>query len=371
MQVPFVDLSAALKSNRKDILEAVNRVLDGHNLIMGPELAKFEDEFAHYCGAKHCIGVGNGLDAISLSLRALDIGEGDEVIVPSQTFIATWLGVSHVGATPVEVDVELETCLLDPQKIEAKITQKTKAILPVHLFGQPAKMDRICEIARKHGLTVIEDAAQAHGANYNGVRTGKLGDLATFSFYPTKNLGAYGDGGAVVTDNDDLASKLRRLRNYGSDKKYVHEEIGYNSRLDELQAAILRVNLRQLDQNNSRRRLAANYYSKHLADLPGLSLPHEMDGVDHVYHLYVVRHERRDDVLSSLRDRGVGVAIHYPGAPGEQPAYADNYGQHSDGSTFGRLAAHTSLSLPLWPEITTSQQDFVIQALKEILSSLK
>ncbi|MFT0891831.1 DegT/DnrJ/EryC1/StrS family aminotransferase [Pseudochelatococcus sp. G4_1912] len=226
MQVPFVDLTGYLQDDRAAVLEAISGVLDRQHLIMGPELVAFEKEFAEYCGARHCIGVGNGLEALSLTLRALGIGPGDEVIVPSQTFVATWLGVSHVGATPVSVDVDLGTALLDPARIEARITPRTRAIIPVHLYGQPADMAPIMAIAEKHGLFVLEDSAQAHGARYQGQRAGTLGHAAGFSFYPTKNLGAYGDGGAIVTNDDALAERLRRLRNYGSPEKYVHTEVG-------------------------------------------------------------------------------------------------------------------------------------------------
>lgn len=365
MKVPFVDLSGYLQDDRAAVLEAINGVLDRQHLIMGPELSAFEKEFADYCGARHCIGVGNGLEALSLALRARGIGPGDEVIVPSQTFVATWLGVSHVGATPVSVDIELDTALLDPAKIEARITSRTRAIIPVHLYGQPVDMAPIMAIAEKHDLFVLEDAAQAHGARYNGKRAGALGHAAGFSFYPTKNLGAYGDGGAIVTNDDGLASQLRSLRNYGSPEKYVHTEIGYNSRLDEMQAAVLRVHLRSLNARNQQRREAAAYYTQALADVPGLSLPVVRDDAEHVYHLYVVRHEKRDVILRELQRLGIGAAVHYPIAPGDQKAYMMGAVINEPGNN-GAISANTCLSLPLWPGISHAQQDIVIGALKDI-----
>lgn len=369
MQVPFVDLTGYLQDDRAAVLEAISGVLDRQHLIMGPELVAFEKEFAEYCGARHCIGVGNGLEALSLTLRALGIGPGDEVIVPSQTFVATWLGVSHVGATPVSVDVDLGTALLDPAGIEARITPRTRAIIPVHLYGQPADMAPIMAIAEKHGLFVLEDSAQAHGARYQGQRAGTLGHAAGFSFYPTKNLGAYGDGGAIVTNDDALAERLRSLRNYGSPEKYVHTEVGYNTRLDEMQAAILRVHLRSLDARNQARRDAAAYYTAALADVPGLELPVVQDAVEHVYHLYVVRHAKRDAILRELQRLGIGAAIHYPIAPGDQKAYAEG-AQLSDANNNGAVSAATCLSLPLWPGITHAQQDIVVATLKDIAASL-
>lgn len=368
MRVPFVDLGAYLDSDRDAVLAAVTGVLDRQHLIMGPELAAFEQEFAAYCGARHCIGVGNGLEALSLTLRAFGIGAGDEVIVPSQTFVATWLAVSHTGATPVSVDVDPQTALIDPARIADRITPRTRAIVPVHLFGQPADIDPILALASRHGLQVLEDAAQAHGARYRGRRAGTLGHAAGFSFYPTKNLGAYGDGGAVVTDDDALAERLRSLRNYGSTQKYVHTEAGYNSRLDELQAAILRVKLRSLDANNSARREAAARYDAALAGVPGLSLPVARDDAEHVYHLYVVRHARRDEILKALQEAGIGAAVHYPIAPGDQHAYA--HGAALGAESGAAAWAATSLSLPLWPGITRAQQDDVVATLRSIVAEL-
>lgn len=367
MNVPFVDFKAALLTMREDMSAACDSVVSGGNLILGSELSAFEREFADYCGAAYCVGVANGLEAISFSLRALGVGPGDEVIVPSQTFVATWLAVSHVGATPVEVDVQADTVLIDCDKIEEAITSRTRAIVPVHLFGQAADMGKIMEIAARHGLYVVEDAAQAHGARYKGARVGTFGDLAAFSFYPTKNLGAAGDGGAIVTKSAELAAKLKRLRNYGSEKKYYHQEVGFNSRLDELQAAYLRIKLRRLDDENMRRQTAAQYYTDRLKDVASVTLLAVGTECEHVYHLFVVMVRDRDRVVEKMRAGGIDVAVHYPIAPGDQLAY--NF--HRDRATCvaGRQASANGLSLPIWPGITTTQQDAVIQALLEATES--
>lgn len=366
MNVPFVDFNAALLTMREDMLVACDNVVAGGNLILGAELSAFEREFADYCGAAHCVGVANGLEAISFSLRALGVGPGDEVIVPSQTFVATWLAVSHVGATPVEVDVDAATVLIDCDKIEAAITSRTRAIVPVHLFGQSADMGKIMEIAARHGLYVVEDAAQAHGARYKGARVGAFGDLAAFSFYPTKNLGAAGDGGAIVTQSADLAAKLKRLRNYGSEKKYYHQELGFNSRLDELQAAYLRIKLRRLDDENMRRQKAAKYYADHFKDVASVTLLSVGAECEHVYHLFVVMVHDRDAVVEKMRAREIAVTVHYPIPPGDQLAYS--FDRHRDTCVVGRHAAANGLSLPIWPGITTAQQDAVIQALLEAVA---
>ena len=287
-----------------------------------PEVDAFEAEYATYCGAAHCVGVANGLDALHLALRAMDVGPGDEVIVPSNTYIATWLAVSQCGATPVPVEPDERTFNIDPARIEAAITPRTRVLLPVHLYGQPANMDEILAIARKHGLKVLEDGAQAHGARYKGQRLGAHGDAVAWSFYPGKNLGAMGDGGAVTTNDPQLADRLRVLRNYGSRVKYVNEVQGYNSRLDPLQAAILRVKLAHLDEWNERRRAIAARYQSGLAGC-GLALPHVPEWAEPVWHLYVVQHPQRDALQQALNDAGVGTLIHYPIPPHRQQAYAD------------------------------------------------
>ena len=329
--------------------------------IMGKELEAFESEFATYCDAKHCIGVGNGLDALTLILRACDIGPGDEVIVPSHTFIATWLGVTLAGAVPVPVETDPQTFNLDPARIEEAITKKTKAVLPVHLYGLPADMDPINAIARKHGLRVIEDAAQAQGARYKGRRTGALGDAAGFSFYPGKNIGAFGDAGAITTNDDEIASRVRALRNYGSRVKYHHESPGVNSRLDELQAAFLRVKLARLDAWNARRSQIAGTYLSELAS-PGITLPGVSSSVESSWHLFVVRHGDRDSFQSNLKTAGVETLIHYPVAPHKSGAYSE---MGSMSLPIAEEMANTVVSLPIGPHMSDEEVATVVRAVKE------
>ncbi|MBI3897339.1 MAG: DegT/DnrJ/EryC1/StrS family aminotransferase [Gammaproteobacteria bacterium] len=353
MSIPFLELKAPHEELRAGLREALERVLDSGWYILGDEVAQFEQEFAGYCESRHCIGVGNGLDALHLILRAYGIGAGDEVIVPSNTYIATWLAASHAGATPVPVEPDERTYNIDPARIEAAITLRTRAIIAVHLYGQPADMDAINAIAKKHGLKVIEDAAQAHGARYKGRRVGALGDAAGFSFYPGKNLGAIGDGGAVTTNDEGLAARIRVLGNYGSRVKYHNETQGYNSRLDELQAAFLRVKLRCLDEWNSRRTRFAAEYRELLAE-GDLTLPHVPIWAEPVWHLFVVRHEERDALQKWLGDGGIGSMIHYPVPPHLQPAYVQlGYGR-GDFAVAERLA-DTVLSLPIGPHISSAQ----------------
>lgn len=352
MKVPFVDFRQSVQRNREEIIGALARVVDSGNVILGGETAAFESEFAEFCGAKHCVGVGNGLDALSLALRAAGIGPGDEVIVPSQTFIASWLAVSHVGATPVPVEIDCLTYTLDPNRIEDALTPRTRAIMPVHLFGHMSDMDSIMEIAARRNLFVLEDAAQAHGAEYKGRRAGTIGHAAGFSFYPTKNLGGLGDGGAVMTNDDRIAEGVRSLRNYGSSKKYHHDELGFNSRLDEMQAAVLRVKLRLLKSENDRRRGAAEVYRELLADENNVILPEEAEWTRHVYHLFVVRTDRRDALSAHLNEAGCASLIHYPITPGASGAYASR--TIAPQPVADRLA-NTALSLPMWPDITVSQ----------------
>lgn len=344
------------------MLEATQRVLRSGQYILGQEVEAFEEEFAAYCQAEHSVGVANGLDALILSLKALGIGPGDEVLVPSNTYIATWLAVSHIGATPVPVEPLDNTFNLDPDQLEAALTPRTRALVPVHLYGQPADLDPILAFANTHGLFVVEDAAQAHGARYKGRRIGGHGNAVCWSFYPGKNLGAIGDGGAVTTNDAVLTQKLRSLRNYGSQVKYHNEVIGWNSRLDELQAALLRVKLPYLDSGNAQRARIAALYSHKLRGLPSLTLPEVMDEVDPVWHLYTVRHSQRDDLASHLAEQGIGTMIHYPLPPHRQPAYAHL------GLTEGRLPiaeemASQLLSLPIGPTMTLEQAELVIGAI--------
>ena len=360
--VPFLDLRETYLEIKDELDAAYQRVMNSGWYILGEEVTAFEKEFAEYCGVKHCVGVGNGLEALQLILRAMGIAAGDEVIVPANTYIATWLAVSNAGATIVPVEPDERTFNLDPELIEAAITSKTKAILPVHLYGQSADMGPINEIARKHGLKVIEDAAQAHGARYRDRQVGSLGDAAGWSFYPTKNLGAYGDAGAVTTDDGEIADRVRLLRNYGSRSKYYNEEKGINSRLDELQAALLRVRLKHLDEWNRRRAKIAALY---LDELKGtdLILPGICEGADPVWHLFVVRSKRRDELQKYLKDRGVNTLVHYPVPAHLQAAYAD--------VTFAAVslpiteAIHREvLSLPIGPHQSASNETAVIEAVR-------
>jgi dTDP-4-amino-4,6-dideoxygalactose transaminase len=321
MNIPFLDLKAAYLELKPELDAAYQRVMNSGWYLLGQELEAFEAEFAAYCETKYCVGVGNGLDALHLILRALGIGPGDEVIVPSHTFIATWLAVSYAGATPVPVEPDEKTYNIDPNLIEAAITERTKAIMPVHLYGQSADMDEINALAHRYGLKVIEDAAQAHGARYKGRRTGGLGDAAGFSFYPGKNLGAFGDGGAIVTNNREIADKVRVLRNYGSLTKYHNKVQGFNSRLDELQASFLRIKLKKLDEWNARRTIVAQYYLENLAEIPSLTLPYVPSWAEPVWHLFVIRSEKRDMLAKKLKENAVQTLIHYPIPPHLSEAY--------------------------------------------------
>jgi dTDP-4-amino-4,6-dideoxygalactose transaminase len=363
--IPFLDLGRSHAPIRSLLDEAYDRVMDSGWFIMGPELEAFEDEFARYCGVKHCIGLGNGLDAIKLLLIAHGIGAGHEVIVPSNTFIATWLAVTQCGATPVPVEPLISTYNLSAEKVEAAITPRTKAIIPVHLYGQPADMDAINVIAERHKLVVIEDAAQAHGALYKGRKVGSLGAGAAFSFYPGKNLGGLGDAGAAVTDNDDIASELRKLRNYGSSVKYIHETPGFNSRLDEMQAAFLRVKLSKLDGWNDQRRQIAGAYFTLLANC-GVELPETLGGTDPVWHLFVIRSERRNELQEFLKKNGVATVIHYPHAPHKQKCYAE-FGHRS--FPIAENLAETVLSLPMFPQIEKNEVSRVAELIIQFQTS--
>ena len=366
--IPFLDLKSINLAQRAELVAAFERVLDSGWYIMGEELKAFEAEYADYCGAQHGVGVANGLDALVLALRALDIGPGDEVLVPSNTYIATWLAPSHVGATPVPVEPIPGTFNIDPARIERAITPRTKAIMPVHLYGQPVDLDPILEIARRHGLKVIEDGAQSHGARYKGRRLGAHGDAVAWSFYPGKNLGALGDGGAVTTNDAAVADRLRTLRNYGSKVKYHNEIIGANSRLDELQAALLRPKLRTLDAFNAHRGTLAQRYLEGLRGT-SLGLPEVPAFADSVWHLFVVRHPRRDALAAALAQAGIGSVIHYPVAPHLQPAYAHLGIQQGALPISEQLHAQV-LSLPIGPTQTLAQTDEVIACVRQALPAL-
>lgn len=362
--VSFLDLGATYRELKTEIDAAVARVLDSGWYLLGVELEAFEAEYATYTGARYCIGVGNGLEALHLSLRAMDVGPGDEVLVPSNTYIATWLAVSQVGATPVPIEPDERTYNMDPQRIEEAITPRTRAILPVHLYGQPADMTPILTCAEKHGLKVLADGAQAHGARYRGAAIGGLGDATAWSFYPGKNLGAYGDAGAVTTDDPALAERLRMLRNYGSRVKYVNEVQGYNSRLDEMQAAILRVKLRYMDTWNARRALVAVAYQAALS-VCALILPVVPPEMAPVWHLYVVRHPQRDALQRDLQARGIQTLIHYPISPHRQQAYASLGIKYEELPIANRIADE-ALSLPIGPHLSAAQQGKVIDAIVEL-----
>lgn len=350
-RIEFLSLEAATRELRSEIDEAVGRVLSSGWYILGPEVEAFEASYAEYCGAKHCIGVADGLDALHLCLRAMGIGPGDEVIVPTNTFIATWLAVVHAGATPVGVEPDEQTFNLDPARVAEAITPRTRAIIPVHLYGQPADLDPILALARSHDLRVLEDAAQAQGARYKGKRIGAHGDAATWSFYPVKNLGALGDAGAITTNDASLAAKLRELRNYGSRVKYVCDVQGYNSRLDPIQAAILDVKLKHLDAWNQRRVAIADVYAKELESV--IALPHVPAWADPSWHLYVVQTDQRDALQQSLEKAGIGTLVHYPIPPHRQKAFADSHGGYR-WPIAERMAAEV-LSLPMGPHLSVEQ----------------
>ena len=357
MSIPFLDLKAAYLSLKEQIDAAVARVLDSGWYILGPEVEAFESEFAEYCQAKEAVGVADGLSALHLALQAMDIGPGDEVIVPSNTFIATWLAVSQCGATPVPVEPNPLTFNIEAPQIQAALTPRTKAIIPVHLYGQPADLDPILALARQHDLWVLEDAAQAHGAKYKSARIGGHGDAVAWSFYPGKNLGAMGDGGAVTTNDTELAMRIRELRNYGSTEKYVHRVQGYNCRLDPLQAAVLRVKLAHLDSWNARRQSIAQQYLAHIK-APSFTLPSVLPEVEPVWHLFVVQTAQRSAVQQHLQQQGIATLIHYPTPPHLQEAYRLNMRL----PVAERMAAEV-LSLPMGPHLPAEDALRVIEAL--------
>lgn len=363
MSIPFLDLKSINLRYKEAFLEASNRVLDSGWFVLGHETKMFESEFSAYCESDYCIGVGNGLDALHLILRAYGIGEGDEVIVPSNTYIATWLAVSYAGAKPIPVEPDEKTYNIDPERIESAITPNTRAILAVHLHGQCADMDQIMLIAEKHGLKVIEDAAQAHGSLYKGRKAGSLGHAAGFSFFPGKNLGALGDGGAVTTNDASLADKVRILRNYGSEKKYHNSLKGYNSRLDELQASFLRVKLPHLDEDLARRKEIAGIYNKELNGVLNLTLPNVPGWSSHAWHLYVVRSPKRELLQQHLKSEGVETLIHYPIPPHLQPAYSE-YRFMERELPLADVISREVLSLPMGPHLNPEQCDSVIRAIQ-------
>lgn len=357
--IPFLDLKATYTELKDELDAAYERTLSSGWYILGEEVEAFEADWARYCGTKYCIGVGNGLDALHLIVRALDIGPGDEVIVPSNTYIATWLACSYAGAMAVPVEPDPRTYNLDPDRIEAAITPRTRAIMPVHLYGQPADMDAINAVAQRHNLKVIEDAAQAHGAHYKGRPVGSLGAAAGWSFYPGKNLGAIGDGGAVTTNDAELAEKIRMLRNYGSRVKYYNEVKGYNSRLDPLQAAFLGVKLKHLDEWNARRQIIARQYVAGLSRVPDLIVPQVPDWAEPVWHLFVVRHPQRAALQQHLHAANIGTLIHYPVPPHLSQAYQDA-GWPAGSFPLAEQMAQAVLSLPIGPHLSPGECEVVI-----------
>jgi len=356
-RIPLVDLKQQHQTIWPEIEKALRQVIESSQFILGDAVARFEEHFAAYCGVPYAIGVDSGTSALELILRAFDIGPGDQVITAANTFIATVLAIAYTGAQPVLVDVDPETMNLDPMQLERAISPRTRAILPVHLYGQPADMDAIAEIAERHGLLVIEDACQAHGARYKGKRVGALGHAAAFSFYPAKNLGALGDGGMVVTRDADLAARIRKLRNYGQDRKYHHVLLGYNRRLDTIQAAVLDVKLCALDARNAARRAHAMRYTANLKDLP-LSLPSTAAETEPVYHLYVIRTAERDALQQFLAAHGVDTGIHYPIPIHLQPAFS-HLGYRKGDFPVTEDCASKVLSLPMYPELIPEQIDSI------------
>jgi len=362
-QIPFLNVGATYTELQAELDAAVQRVLHSGWYLLGTELKTFEEDYAHFTESRHCVGVANGLEALVLALKAVGIQPGQEVIVPANTYIATWLAVSFVGATPVPVEPVPGLWNLDPERLEKVLTPNTAAVLPVHLYGQPADMDPILAWARSHGLKVVEDGAQAHGASYKGRRIGGHADAVAWSFYPGKNLGCFGDGGAVTTDDAGVADRIRVLRNYGSRQKYMNEVKGHNSRLDELQAAVLSVKLRHLDAWNARRRALAARYLSGLQGLPGLGLPGQQAGTEHAWHLFVVDHARRDDLQAYLASQGIQTLVHYPIPPHLSEAYAAD--QSWGAFPISEAAANNHLSLPIGPHLTPAEADRVVLVIRD------
>lgn len=363
MNIPYLDLKKLNLIYEAELYNAFKEVLNSGWYILGDKVSQFEKEYATFNNTDFCVGVGNGLDALILSLKALKIGEGDEVIVPSNTYIATWLAVSYVGATPIAVEPRIETYNINPGLIEDKITTRTKAIIPVNLYGQAAELEEICAIANKYNLYVIEDNAQAQGAEYKGKLTGSYGHINTTSFYPGKNLGALGDAGAITTNNIELYKKVRVLRNYGSEKKYYNEIKGINSRLDELQAALLSVKLKQLNDANRERIHLANWYNNSLNNVGDLILPQLAKQASSVYHIYLIRTSKRNELQDYLTKKGIGTMIHYPVPPHLQKAYAELNYKKSD-FPIAEEIAQTALSLPLYPGMNKFQIEYIADQIK-------
>jgi dTDP-4-amino-4,6-dideoxygalactose transaminase len=367
VEVPFLDLKSQCQVLKAELAPQFDEVLSSAAFIQGPQVARFEEAFARYCGTKHAIGVANGTDALHLALRALGVGPGDEVITAANTFVATTEAITAAGASVVLVDMDPASYTIDPNQVEAAITPRTRAVIPVHLYGQPAEMDAIMDIARRRGLRVIEDACQAHGAWYKGHRAGSIGDVGCFSFYPGKNLGAYGDAGGVTTNDDEIAARLRLLANHGSKVKYQHEIEGFNSRLDTLQAVVLNAKLARLDAWNDARRARAAQYAAAL-ERSGVTTQRVVNS-DHVWHLYVIQTEARDAMIEALKARGIATGIHYPYPVHLTPAYA-YLGKGPGSYPHAERAAARILSLPMFPELTEEQADYVAKAIREAVAEV-
>jgi dTDP-4-amino-4,6-dideoxygalactose transaminase len=366
MNVPFLDLKAQYRQIENEVLPMVTEAMQNGAFIGGPQVLAFEEEFAAFCDSRYCIGVGSGTDALRFALMAVGVGSGHEVITVANTFIATTEAISQAGASPVFVDVNPQTCNMNPGQIEAAITDKTKAIVPVHLYGQPVDMDPILDIAERRGLVVVEDAAQAHGALYKGNKAGSFGSAGCFSFYPGKNLGAFGEGGAVVTQDEKIAQTIRMIRDHGQEKKYYHDMEGFNGRLDAIQAGVLRIKLKRLaDWNESRRKNAA-YYSERLSGIDGIQLPYEADFTQSVYHLYVIHTEQRDALQKFLADRGIATGLHYPKPLHLQKAYS-HLGIKEGAFPATENSARGLLSLPMFPELSNEQMDYVVAQIKNFV----
>lgn len=366
MTIPFLDLHSYHRAHREEFDDAIGEVIDSGAFAGGRHVEQFETEFAAFCGSRHAVGVGNGTDALWLPLLALGVGPGDEVITVPATFIATSEAITYCGATPLFIDIDERTYGMNPELLEAAITPRTKAIMPVHLFGHPVDMDPILEIANAHGIPVVEDAAQAHGSRYKGRRAGTMGAAGAFSFYPGKNLGAFGEAGAVVTDDDTLAKKMRMFRDHGQAKKYFHDVVGWNCRMDGIQGAVLSIKLRHLDERNQLRRDRAAQYDEALRDQVTLVTPVGSANVEHNYHIYAVRVPNRDAVLEAMTASGIGCGIHYPVPVHLQNAYKDLPYQKGD-FPIAERCAEEFLSLPMFPELTPGQVDEVAGTLKELL----
>jgi dTDP-4-amino-4,6-dideoxygalactose transaminase len=368
MNVPFLDLKSQHAPIRADLNRAIQDVIDESAFAGGPFVARFEAEFAAYCESPFAIGVGSGTEALWLALLALGVGKGDDVITVPNSFMATAEAITYAGANPVFVDVDERTYTMDPAGLEKAVTPKTKAIIPVHLFGQPADMDPILEFARQHGLWVVEDAAQAHGAEYKGRKAGTLGDAGCFSFYPGKNLGALGEAGAIVTNRPELQEKIRILRDHGQVRKYHHTMVGWNGRMDGIQAAVLGVKLRHLERGNQLRRSHAAMYDRNLGGMEGIVTPFRAEGVRHVYHIYAIRVRERDEVLRLLGEKGIGYGVHYPVPIHLQEAYRGLHCQRGD-FPVSEKCADEFVSLPMFPELNPQQLENVVKAVKEAVAA--